>query len=228
MITIYTITYNEEFILPHFIKWYRDRFPNCRIIIYDNESTDNTVKIAYEMNCEVVFYSTNDKLVDSKYLEIKNNCWKDANTDWVIVCDADEFLNTDLNMLNTDQTIYKSKGYNMCNVTNLLTVSNIKHGIEAVQYDKCILFNKKYINEINYTPGCHSCNPKGAVIYGKIQPKLLHMKFINEEILVEKYKSYSSRLSEENLKNKWGYHYQEEENKLRESFKNHLKIAKII
>ena len=54
------------------------------------------------------------------------------------------------------------------------------------------------------------------------------MKFINEEILVEKYKSYANRLSEENLKNRWGYHYQEEENSIRESFKNHLKLAKLI
>ena len=120
MITIYTITYNEQFILPHFIKWYRDKFPDCRIVIYDNESTDNTVGIAYENNCEVVFYSTNNKLTDSKYLEIKNNCWKDANTDWVVVCDADEFLEVDKNMLNTDQTIYKSKGYNMCNVNHFV------------------------------------------------------------------------------------------------------------
>ena len=36
MITIYTITYNEEFIIPYFIKWYRDIFVDCKIIIYDN------------------------------------------------------------------------------------------------------------------------------------------------------------------------------------------------
>ena len=92
MITIYTITYNEEVVLPYFITWYRNRFPDCRIVVYDNYSTDNTEKIALEHNCEVIKYDTNNQLSDSKYLEIKNNCWKTANTDWVIVCDCDEFL----------------------------------------------------------------------------------------------------------------------------------------
>jgi len=228
MITVYTIAYNEEFMLPFFIKWYRERFPDCRIVVYDNESIDNTVGIAYENNCEVVFYSTNDTLSDSKYLEIKNNCWKSANTDWVIVCDVDELLDITPEMLNTDQTLFKSKGYNMCNVDNTSNVLDIKYGIESSAYDKTICFNKKYIKEINYDPGCHSCKPKGDVIYTTKTPKLLHMKFINEDLLAEKYKSYKSRLSAENLKNNWGFQYKEEEKKVRESYKNHLKLAKEI
>jgi len=35
--TIYTITYNEELMLPYFIRHYRLRFPNCKIVVYDNE-----------------------------------------------------------------------------------------------------------------------------------------------------------------------------------------------
>ena len=116
----------------------------------------------------------------------------------------------------------------MCNVEGLDNVLDIKHGIEAVQYDKVVCFNKLYIKEINYTPGCHSCNPKGDVIYTPKRPKLLHMKFINEDLLVEKYKLYASRLSDENLKQNWGYHYKSEEENIRESFKNHLKQAKEI
>ena len=228
MINIYTITYNEQLVLPHFINWYRLRFPNSRIVVYDNYSTDNTEKIALENNCEVIKYDTNNQLSDSKYLEIKNNCWKEAKTDWVIVCDVDEFLEIKPEDLNTDQTLFKSKGYNMCNVENLKNILDIKHGIESVQYDKVICFNKLYIKEINYTPGCHSCNPIGDVIYTSKTPKLLHMKFINEDLLAEKYKSYKSRLSAENLKNNWGFQYKEEEQKVRESYKNHLKIAKNI
>jgi len=228
MITVYTIAYNEEIVLPFFIKWYRERFPDCKIVVYDNYSTDNTEKIALENNCEVIKYDTNNQLSDRKYLEIKNNCWKEAKTDWVIVCDVDELLEIKPEDLNTDQTLFKSKGYNMCNVENLKNILDIKHGIESVHYDKVICFNKLYIKEINYTPGCHSCNPIGDVIYTSKTPKLLHMKFINEDLLAEKYKSYKSRLSAENLKNNWGFQYKEEEQKVRESYKNHLKIAKNI
>lgn len=226
-INIYTICYNEEVVLPHMIKWYKDRFPDCHIVVYDNYSTDNTEKIALEHGCEVIKYDTGNKLSDSTYLKIKNNCWKTSNTDWVIVCDVDEFLDIDSSMLNTDRTLYKSKGFNMCNVENT-SICDIKYGIEAIQYDKVVLFNSKYIKEINYDPGCHSCNPIGDIIWGIKNPNLFHMKFIDEDLLVEKYKSYAKRLSDENLKNKWGYHYQEEESSLRESYKNHLKIAKLI
>ena len=155
--------------------------------------------------------------------------FKLTSSDWVLVCDVDELLDINSSLLNTDQTLFKSKGYNMCNVEGLDNVLDIKHGIEAVQYDKVVCFNKLYIKEINYTPGCHSCNPIGDVIYGqKIRPILLHMKFINEDLLAEKYKSYKSRLSAENLKNNWGFQYKEEEEKVRESYKNHLKISKNI
>ena len=227
-VTIYTICFNEEFILPFFIKWYRDRFPNCKIVVYDNMSTDNTVKIALENNCKVIQYDTNNQLSDSKYLEIKNNCWKDATTDWVLVCDVDELLDINSSLLNTDQTLFKSKGYNMCNVEGLDNVLDIKHGIEAVQYDKVVCFNKLYIKEINYTPGCHSCNPIGDVIYTPKRPKLLHMKFLDEDYLVNRYKMFKNRMSEENIKMGWGIQYREEENIIRESFRNHLKQAKEI
>jgi hypothetical protein len=54
------------------------------------------------------------------------------------------------------------------------------------------------------------------------------MKFINVDLLVNKYKSYASRLSDENKQMRWGYHYEQEEWRIREEFKNTLQLAKII
>ena len=71
-ITIYTVAYNEELMLPFFIKHYRTLFPECHIVVYDNQSTDRTVEIAKESNCEVIQYDTDNKISDRKYLEIKN------------------------------------------------------------------------------------------------------------------------------------------------------------
>ena len=87
----------------------------------------------------------------------------------------------------------------MCNVDGLDNVLDIKHCIEAVEYDKVVCFNKLYIKEINYTPGCHSCNPIGDVIYTPKRPKLLHMKFLDEDYLVNRYKMFKNRMSEENI-----------------------------
>jgi glycosyltransferase involved in cell wall biosynthesis len=225
MITIYTITYQEEHIIEYFVKWYRDRFKDCTIVVFDNESTDNTRQIATDLGCEVITYCTGNKLSDSTYLQIKNNIWKQAETDWVIVCDVDEFLDVDESYLNTNQTLYKAKGYNMCNVDNLADITEIKHGVEAIQYDKTILFNKKYINEINYGAGCHYCQPKGNIIYSGVNPSLYHMKFINVDLIVHKYKTYAERLSDENKAMRWGYHYEQDEYFIREEFKNTLQIA---
>jgi glycosyltransferase involved in cell wall biosynthesis len=229
MLTIIVITYNEEFILLHFIKWYRDRFPDCRIVVYDNESTDGTKNICLSTpNLTYIPYYTGNKLSDSTYLKIKNNAWKHADTDWVIVCDADEFLDITPEQLNTNQTLFKSEAYNMCNVEKLTEISDIKHGIRANQYDKTLLFNKKSIKEINYSVGCHTCEPIGDVIYSSVRPKLLHMKFIDEDIQAQKYKEYNQRLSDENKKFGWGYQYQDEEEKVRQAYKHHLNLAKII
>ena len=62
--------------LPYFIRHYRKNFPDCRIIVYDNHSTDATVKIAEAADCEVIPYDTGNHLDDMKYLEIKNHCWQ--------------------------------------------------------------------------------------------------------------------------------------------------------
>jgi glycosyltransferase involved in cell wall biosynthesis len=229
MITIIVITYNEEFILPHFIKWYRDRFPNCKIVVYDNESTDGTKNICLSTpNLTYIPYYTGNKLSDSTYLKIKNNAWKHAQTDWVIVCDADEFLDITPEDLNTNQTLFKSKGYNMFNLDNLEDITQVAYGLPAVQYDKIVCFNKKYITDINYGAGCHDAQPQGAVIFSSVNPPLYHMKFMNVDMLVEKYRVYASRLSDENKQMRWGYHYEQEEWRIREEFKNTLQLAKII
>lgn len=232
MLTIYTITYNEQLVLPHFIKWYRSRFADCTIVVYDNESTDNTEQIAMDNNCEVVNYSTDNKLSDSAYLKIKNNAWKQSDTDWVMVVDCDEFVDVTENDLieleSNKKTIVSAVGFNMCNVEGLTELADIKHGVRAEQYDKSILFNKKYIKEINYEAGCHSCTPKGVVNYAKGLVNLYHMILINEQFLVDKYLRNASRMSEENKRNKWGHHYLQSEEIVRANYKHGLELAKLI
>ena len=73
MITIYSLAYNEELLLQFMIDHYKERFPSCKIIIYDHMSTDKTVEIAKLNNCEVRTFDTGGKIDDNKYLEIKKN-----------------------------------------------------------------------------------------------------------------------------------------------------------
>lgn len=215
-ITIHTICYNEELILPKFIDHYRSCFPDCKIIIYDNESTDKSIQIGQEKKCEVITYKTNNKLCDKTYLDIKNNCWKESETDWNIVCDCDELLFINEKQLLNEELngvmIVKPIGYSLMNNTQTFDLNKLNMGFRDVLFDKCVLFNKKYIKEINFSPGCHSCNPQTVsdfpIKYNTNDFKLVHFKYLSPEYTINRYKMFGERLSENNKKYRWGIHYQ--------------------
>ena len=222
MITVYTVAYNEEVLIQFMIDHYRSRFPNCKIVVYDNMSTDKTVSIAKDNNCEIVPYNTNNMLNDNKYLEIKNNCWKSATTDWVLVCDVDEMLNITEEQLKYEEslgtTVIRSEGYNMVNMEDNYDLANIDHGARCSPYDKSYLFNKSQIKEINYVHGCHSCNPVGTATQSKEIYIAYHYNCINPDYKVERFKIFASRLSPENKRHGWGNHYLQSEEGIRNSF----------
>lgn len=219
MVTVHLITYNEEQMIEFFVKHYRKIFPNCIIKVYDNYSTDNTVKIAENLGCQINYYDSNNKLSDSKYLEIKNNCWKDSETDWVVVCDCDELiLITEeelINESNNGVTLFKFDAYNMVNTEETLNLDEMTLGFRDSVWDKTLLFNKFKINEINYQPGCHASYPIGDVRYTTNIYKMLHYKYLGVEYTISRYKMFADRLSDENKRMGWGYHYEENEVKLR-------------
>lgn len=229
MITIYTVCYNEQFMLPFFIEHYRALFPGCHIVVYDNESTDDTAKIALAQGCAVITYSTDDKLSDSKYLEIKNNCWRDAKTDWVLIADCDELCCVSKKQLQEEEKIKTSiisfEGYNMVNMHDDMDVHCITHGIRAKSYDKTYCFNKKQIEEINFHMGCHTSTPTGNRISSLATYTCLHYKYINADYMVKRHALFASRLSEENIRKGYGGHYLYSEQQIREEFSNARKQA---
>ncbi len=216
--TVFTITYNEELMLPYFIKHYRERFPNCKIVVYDNESTDRTVEIALQNGCHVKPYSTNNQLNDLTYLAIKNNCWKDE-TGWVIVADCDEFLEVNEHYLSQEHgTILKVRAYNMVNHNDDLNIDDITNGVRSESYDKAYCFNAYEIKHINYNPGCHTCNPIGNVIYSKRIFRAYHYKYVNVEYMIKRHAMFAKRLSKENIERGYGGHYLYPEEKIRAEF----------
>ena len=207
MITIYTLTYNEELLLQFSIDHYRSRFPNCKIIIYDNSSTDKTIEIANNNNCEVRNYNSNHTLDDGLHRNMKNSIWKDAATDWVLVCDLDELLDINEEQLKQEEiagkTKIKSEGWTMVNMEDNLDIHSMKYGYRDGGYDKDVLFNKKYISEINYSAGCHQCSSVGEIRYSDPY-KLYHYKSISPDYAVARCADTAKRLSEANKSNGWG------------------------
>ena len=90
---LYAISWNEEIIMPYFLRHY-SQFCD-KMVIFDNESTDSTPDIVKSFpKAELRSWSSNNQLNDMLYLVIKNNAYKESRgiADWVIVCDSDEFL----------------------------------------------------------------------------------------------------------------------------------------
>jgi glycosyltransferase involved in cell wall biosynthesis len=210
--------------LPFFIKHYRERFPECNIVVYDNESTDDTVKIAKENNCEVITYKTNNQISDSKYLEIKNNCWKNSKTNWNIVCDCDELCQiTESDLIEEDAigySIIKLVGYDMINLSNEDTIilEDLNFGARNHMYDKCLIFNKEHISEINYHPGCHDVRPIGNIRCQTKDYRLLHYKYIGFDFLCKRYSLFYERLSDENKSRGWGIQYTKDIQSIKTTF----------
>lgn len=210
MITVYTVTYNEELMIQFMIDHYRVRFPGCRIVVYDSISTDNTVKIAYANGCEVRTFEHYGGFQEDRHVAIKNNCWKDALTDWVLVCDLDELLDINANELKMEEqsgtSIVRSEAYDMVDMEDKLDLARMKYGARDTGQDKSYLFNKKLVSEINYTSGCHACNPTGTIAYSKRAYKLYHYCYIHYDVTVQRYRVFRARINQEDIKNGVSYY----------------------
>jgi len=226
MITIFVMAYNEELILQFMIDHYRTRFPDCHFVLYDNQSTDNTVAIAQKNNCEIREYHTGGEVNDELLKQHKNTCWKTAASDWVLICDPDELLDITTADLSREgvlgTTIIRSEGYNMINHQDNFDLAGMTHGVRAPMYDKYYLFNKSLVKEINYVHGAHICRPFGVVKLSDQVYKVYHYKYINLPFLLERSKMTAKRHSEINNRNKWGIQNMQSDEQISDYW-NHLK-----
>jgi glycosyltransferase involved in cell wall biosynthesis len=170
-IIVYTFLYNEQEILPYFLKHY-SQYVN-KIVVYNNESTDNSIQILNDWKeCEIEIrdFSTNNKYDEETLIGLKNHCWKDDDSDYVIVCDMDELLyHPNLKEFIQKQPYtdyFTPTGYHMMSDEIPTDYTKqiydiIKDGTPDYQYNKNILFKRKNIIETNYTPGAHGSYFKG-------------------------------------------------------------------
>ena len=210
----YTLCYNEEIILPFFLRHY---LSFCdEVVVYDNGSTDNSVKIVNSFkNTRVVRYNAGE-LRDDLHVTMKDNIWKEARGrfDFVVVVDSDEFIYApQMKKLlafckNEGKTILYPKGYEMVGEAlppdTGMIYDHIKKGVPNKIYNKCAIFDPNKIKEIRYAPGAHKIAPKGRVRYfSSPELKLLHYKFLSKERYLNKIKD--GRQSEDNRKKNYGF-----------------------
>lgn len=222
-----TITYNEEKLLPFFIDYYK-RYVD-KMIFYDGMSTDNSLNIinSYKnlVDIEISDFYNRDDADEELFLEIKNNQWKQYKDeyDYVLIVDVDEIIYYPnefiIDVMRTNgYTIIKPNGYSMISLEDK-DVRTIRTGFRDIMYDKCCLFNMKEIQEINYLPGAHKCNPVGNIKYFEHPDlKLLHYKYIGLENHLKRTKMNRERLSPQNKVKGWGVHNLANDNQIKSDF----------
>jgi hypothetical protein len=193
---VYLLCFNEAALLPHAVNHYKTFLPSCSITIYDNESSDNSVEIAKSLGCKVVTWSSNNIIDDFKYLDIKNNCWKEVQSGWIIMADMDEFLcvtENDLSIeMNNCTTILKVRGLEMIGESDSVDLSNIdlsaiKKYTETHWESKSLCFLREQITEMNYGCGAHSCNPVGnSIVYSSTVYINKHMSYLGLSYITQK------------------------------------------
>lgn len=243
VIHAYFLCYNEEYILPHLLRYYSKFCEKIHII--DNMSTDKSIEIINSFdNTEIIPYNTKGKLRDDRYINIKNNIWKNSEgvADYVIVGDTDEFLYHDniieflTSCFEKGITIFKPHGSHMIADEDLKLdyddniFEKVKEGVPTSVLNKMMIFDCNKIKEINYSFGCHNANPIGDIkLYSGEDFKMLHYKFLGLKNHLYKHKIRGERLSDFNLKHGLGKYYLFNDEENTKDYRNYLtKRIKII
>jgi glycosyltransferase involved in cell wall biosynthesis len=236
-VEVHILSWNEEIVLPYTIQFYRSRLgESVPIIVHDNESSDQTTSVAKAEGCTVKTYKTFGTFSDATNRRIKSNCWKKSKASWIIVVDADEWLDVTPSMLRGYEEsgvhLVTTKGYNM--VSDQDTTKDLNRVVRGVYHryeNKPVLFFRPAIQEINYSAGAHTASPVPSenvskVVRNRKKPYLYHMKLFSRDYVLARYTEYRKRLSSLNRRNCWGYHYTHSD--VEQEFKDARRKCKIV
>jgi glycosyltransferase involved in cell wall biosynthesis len=227
-IEVFALAHNEEFIMPYLMRHY-SQF--AKVTILENNSTDKTVEIAKKMGAKVIEFNVPDVKSNRWNSEVKNECWKTSNADWVIVIDADEFIyhpNLVKILRKTDATIMKSTWCEMYSdkipTGEWQIYDKINKGIEySVGNAKLAILRPDRIEDMNWGVGCHAASPEGDVIYGEEGIKTLHFRHLSIDYVLERNRYTSKRMSSEDKMRGWGVQYSFPEERVVSVFNECLK-----
>lgn len=235
-INIFLLCFNESVLLPHTIKHYKKYLPSCKITIYDNESTDNSVEIAKELGCSVVSWNSKNIHDGDIMTRLRNSVWKKCVSGWIIMADMDEFICVTEDELQTElasgTTILTIQGYEMIGESATLDLSDI----DLQQIEKCIFnkyesknlcFLREAIADMSYGPGCHRCKPRGTIKYSSTTYINKHMNYLGLNFITDKMIKRYGR-SHKMRKKGHSIHYTNNVAKIEGRYAEYLKTAKML
>ena len=221
-IHVFFLCYNESALLPHTVHHYKKYLPSCKITVYDNESTDDSVMIAKSLGCSVLSWSSNNIHNEIEQVNLRNNIWKYVQSGWIIMADMDELVCVTENELRSEM----NQGTSIINFVGMemvgdsarvdlkdIDLQDIKKCVRNDMESKNLCFLRDKIIEMNYGPGSHSCNPQGEIKYSSTIYLNKHMNYLGIPFLLEKLQKRYER-NEEMRKYGMNIHYTNDEQEI--------------
>jgi hypothetical protein len=223
-LAVITMVYNEEVLLRQFLAYYCAQVDD--VYLLDNESTDASMQEAsLYPHVQVSTVHTNSQLADRIQFKAKLDKKKECigQYDYVLLVDVDEFvvpkaggtLKSTLSRLPKKEA-FGTHGYNMFKKpweppyepgTPLL--NQRQWGIEEIPYySKPIIIAPE--STASYSMGFHRfTNRDNAPLKPPAATEfyLLHYTGIDEDFFVKRSLLRTHRMSQDNLKNNWGFQY---------------------
>ena len=222
-----TLAYNEAKMVPY-VMAYHERLGFDKLIVYDNESTDNTVELLKQYPfVEVRTFSTGNRMDDETHSRLKSNTimeFAGEENAWVYVGDFDEVLYYDGNfkefiasMDASGCTYYNGQLINLVRREFPETDKLAHETAEIFNYfgdggNKTTLIKADGLNGINHTPGAHIATVSHRLDSKSINSvssdlKAFHLKFIDYYSAINKMKNAVLRFSDRNKRCGYGSHY---------------------
>jgi glycosyltransferase involved in cell wall biosynthesis len=238
-IHVYAVCWNEEVILPYFLRHY-SAFAE-KIVIFDNESSDRSPAIIDACpQAKRVTYKTGEQHYDRVHRECKMKYVESrGQADWVILVDMDEFVyHPDLvGVLKW----YKRFGINFPNTAGFEMVSEetptgegqiweyVKTGLPTAGYSKKTVFDPSLGVELS--AGCHQTkiiSGKPELGQGVPELKYLHYRWLGREFFIKRQISRRGRISGEDKSYSWGRHYQNPDDFFGPLFDSYLEMSRVV
>ncbi len=236
-IDLYSACWNEERIVPFFLRHYEPLVD--RIVIYDDGSTDRSVELLRASSKVEIrpFRRAAESYLDA-HLALFETCWHESRgrADWVCLVDLDEFLfqpDWDLYLAaqkDAGVTTIKTVGYDMVSEAfppadaDLVTI--LTRGQREHHMDKTALFAPDAIEQINHSVGRHLCSPVGRLVpLPKHGIQLRHFKNLGLDYVLARTHALATRLTGDDLVRGWSAHYLRDNDSIRAQFEKQLSQA---
>jgi len=220
IIHLHCLSWNEMPVMDFFFRHY-DRIVD-HYFIRDDGSDDGTIE-ALSRRPNVTVAPKDNPHADSyvlNSLHAHQTNWKASRgtADWVIVVDMDEHVHhADLagylrRQKDQGVTAIPGLGFQMLSrdfpAPGAWLARDLRWGSPWRNMSKLAVFRPDQIAETAFTPGRHSAQPQGNVVYpARDEMYLLHYKYLGMDRIMARHAAAQNRRGPLDLRNQWGHRY---------------------